>query len=251
VQLAAVSLYAKFEDTTPEEFSRIIDTNLKGQAYGAMAALPYLRRSGGGALIHVSSVEARRGLPYQGAYASSKHGIKGFLDALRVELKKDGAPISVTEIMPASINTPLFEKARTRLGVMPMGMPPIYEPQLVAEAIAYAAEHPVREYFVGTAGKLIALSEKISPALTDEVMLRFGFDGQRTDIQKWEHAPDNMYDPLPGYARVRGVFTDQSSRTSAVDWAERNPWGARALAAIALVAAMSVHLRRSSPAFSR
>lgn len=99
VHLAAASIYATFEQTTPEEFKQIIDTNLTGQAYGAMAALPHLKRKGRGALIHISSVEARRALPYQSAYASSKHGIKGFLEALRMELAREGTSISITEVM--------------------------------------------------------------------------------------------------------------------------------------------------------
>jgi len=126
VHNAAVELYAAFEVTTPEEFKRIVDVNLMGQVHGAMAALPYLKREGRGALIHVSSIEARRSLPLQSAYAAAKHGIDGFLEALRVELMHEKLSISVTNVMPASINTPLFNKARTKLGVKPMGVPPLY-----------------------------------------------------------------------------------------------------------------------------
>lgn len=126
VHCAAVSLYATFEETKPEEFKRIIDVNLMGQVHGAMAALPHLKREGRGALIHISSVEAKRSFPLQSAYAASKHAIDGFLEALRVELMHENLPISVTNVMPASINTPLFSKARTKLGVLPMGAPPIY-----------------------------------------------------------------------------------------------------------------------------
>lgn len=100
VHCAAVSLYARFEETEPEEFRRIIDVNLNGQAFGAMAALPHIRREGRGALIHISSVEARRALPFQAAYAASKHGVKAFLDALRMELREENLPISVTNVMP-------------------------------------------------------------------------------------------------------------------------------------------------------
>src|SRR5215203_1706710 len=96
VHHAAVGLFATFEDTTPEEFGRVIDVNLMGQVYGAMAALPHLKREGRGALIHISSVEAKRSLPLQSAYCASKHGIDGFLEVLRVELMREGAPVSVT-----------------------------------------------------------------------------------------------------------------------------------------------------------
>ncbi|NJR51216.1 MAG: SDR family NAD(P)-dependent oxidoreductase [Leptolyngbyaceae cyanobacterium CSU_1_3] len=113
VHLAATSIFAPFDQVTPEEFKRVIEVNLLGQVYGAMAALPHLKREGGGALIHISSMEARRSLPYQSAYSSSKHGITGFLDALRLELKHEGYPISVTNIMPGVINTP-FSMVRTK-----------------------------------------------------------------------------------------------------------------------------------------
>ncbi|MBD0265234.1 MAG: SDR family NAD(P)-dependent oxidoreductase, partial [Tolypothrix sp. Co-bin9] len=126
VHNAAVEIYAAFEVTTPEEFKRLIDVNLMGQVHGAMVALPHLKREGRGALIHVTSVEAKRSLPLQTAYAASKHAVNGFLEALRVELMHEKLAISVTEIMPAGINTPLFNKARTKLGVKPMPTPPIY-----------------------------------------------------------------------------------------------------------------------------
>src|SRR5690606_26156298 len=135
VHVAAVSLYATVEDTTLAEFRQILDVNLMGQVHGAKAALPYLRREGRGALIHVSSIEAIRALPYQGAYAASKHGVKGFIESLRMELKHEGLPISVTNVMPASINTPLFDHARTKIGTKPKGLPPIYQPEVVVEAI--------------------------------------------------------------------------------------------------------------------
>lgn len=167
VHNAAVELYASFEQTTPEEFKRLIDVNFMGQVYGAMVALPHLKREGRGALIHVSSVEAKRSLPLQSAYASAKHGIDGFLESLRVELQHEKLQISVTNVMPASINTPLFNKARTKLGVKPQGVPPIYQPSLVADAILKVAEHPKRDVVVGGAGKIILLAQRISPSLVD------------------------------------------------------------------------------------
>lgn len=205
VHLAAVSIYAKFEDTTPEEFRRIVEVNLTGQAYGEMAALPHMKREGRGSLIHISSVEARRALPFQAAYAASKHGIKGFLEALRVELKKDGLDeIGVTEIMPASIDTPLFEKARTRIGVEPKGIPPVYKPERVVDAILRAAEHPEREVFVGGAGRAIAATGRVAPALADTFLSLIGFKGQKTAEAKSSHAGDNLYSPVRGAARVTG-----------------------------------------------
>ncbi len=123
VHLAAIGLFAAFEQTTPEEFRRVIDVNLTGQAYGAMAALPHLKREGRGALVHISSVEARRAAPLHSAYAASKHGIDGFLEALRVELMHEKLPINVVNVMPGTINTPFFDKGRTKLGVKPVACP--------------------------------------------------------------------------------------------------------------------------------
>src|SRR5918998_2575692 len=149
VHLAAVGLFATFEQTTPEEFERVIDVNLMGQVYGAMAALPHLKREGRGGLIHISSVEAKRSFPLHSAYGASKHGIDGFLEALRVELKHDGWPISVTQVMPGTINTPFFDKGRSKLGVKPVTPPPIFRPSIVTDAVLHAAENPARDLVVG------------------------------------------------------------------------------------------------------
>ena len=246
VHLAAVSIYATFEQTTPEEFRRVIDVNLNGQAYGAMAALPHLRKNGSGALIHISSIEARRALPYQSAYAASKHGITGFLEALRLELKHAGVPISVTEILPATINTPFFDKARTKLGVKPVGLPPIYQPQAVSDAILYAAEHPTREFVVGGAGKVMKLTQEVAPGLADQILLRIGFKGQQTNEPNSESAPDNLYDPLPGYDRVEGSFSDRATTSGVSNFIEKHPWVSRMIAITALSAATAYALRPRS-----
>ncbi|HAX77710.1 MAG TPA: short-chain dehydrogenase [Cyanobacteria bacterium UBA11372] len=238
VHLAAVSIYASFEDTTPEEFKRIIDVNLMGQVYGAMVALPHLKRQGRGALIHISSVEAKRAFPLQSAYTASKHGINGFVEALRVELMHEKLPISVTEIMPASINTPLFSKARTKIGVMPQGAPPIYEPSIVADAILYAAEHPTRDIVVGDAGKAIVTAQKIAPQLLDSFFAMSGYDAQKTKEPKSEDAPDNLYEPISGYDTVEGEFRLRT-QPSYSEWLDKNPqlkWGALAGLALGAIA---------------
>src|SRR5215213_1129554 len=188
VHVAAVSIYAPFQETRPDEFRRVIEVNLIGQAFGAMAALPYLKRSGG-ALIHIGSVESKRGLPLHSAYSASKHGMIGFIDVLRVELMHDRTPVSVTTILPAGINTPFFDKSLSRIGVKPRPSPPVYEPVLVANAVLHAAEHPVREIFVGGAGKSIAWMHSLSPRLTDWLLSRFGYRPQMTDKPKTDQAP--------------------------------------------------------------
>jgi NAD(P)-dependent dehydrogenase (short-subunit alcohol dehydrogenase family) len=214
VHTPGVMMYATFEDTKPDEFRRMIEVNLLGQIYGAKAALPYLKRGEGGALIHISSIEAVRSLPYQSAYAASKHGIVGFLDALRLELKEEGAPVAVTNIKPAGINTPLYDKALTRLGVKPRPVPPIYEPEEAARAILYAAQHPVREMSVGGAGKTLSITQRISPNLADKTLLGIAFRGQKTNKPKSPQAPHNLYHHLEGFDQVKGSFSDEERSMS-------------------------------------
>lgn len=230
VHTAAVSLYATFQDTTPQEFRQVIETNLLGQAYGAMAALPYLEKSGQGALIHISSVEGQIAFPYQSAYAASKHGMIGFLDALRLELTHDHVPVSVTTIMPSGINTPFFEKARTKLGVRPKPIDPVYQPETVVNAILYAAEHPVATIVVGDAGKLLVWMKRWFPGLVHWFVLNTGFSGQRTGDPKSEDAPDNLYAPLPNHTDVHGEFGMRALPVSLSNWMERHPIVQKAVA---------------------
>lgn len=216
VHLAAVTLYARFEDTTPAEFARVMEVNLLGQIHGALAALPHLRRSGGGSLICVSSVESVVSLPFQSAYAASKHGVTGFLDALRHELRREGAPINVVNILPSSINSPLFQKALTRLGVEPRPTPPVYAPQVVARAILHAARAPMRDIVIGGGGWALALAHRLSPALTDAIIQSpLGFEAQLTDRPKSPRAPNNLFDPSPlSEARVEGLYGAETLRRS-------------------------------------
>lgn len=245
VHCAGVALFAPFEETMPDEFRRVVDVNLNGQAYGAMAALPHLKREGG-ALILVSSMGAIRGVPFQTAYIASKHGVKGFAESLRVELAHQKLPISVTNIMPASINTPLFDKARTKLGVKPVAPPPLYQPQIVAEAIAYAATHPVRHLVAGGSARAIIWTERLAPRLLDALMTPLAYQMHNTHDPKPADAPDNLFQPLDGYNTVEGSFGRQALRHSLSTWlATHRVARSTAVAAAALGAlALAVRLRR-------
>ncbi|MBE9050886.1 SDR family oxidoreductase [Nostocales cyanobacterium LEGE 11386] len=228
VHAAAIGIFATFDKITPEEFKHVIDVNLMGQVYGAMVALPHLKREGRGALIHISSIEGRRSLPYQSAYAAAKHGIEGFIEAMRIELQHEKFPISVTSVKPAVINTPFWNNGLTKLGVKPSGIPPYYDPQLVADAILYAAEHPTRDLLVGDVAKIIDLLERISPSLVDSLLLLIGFQLQRTSEPKSEDAPNNFYQPVPEHDRIEGDFGNLVI-PSVADWLDKNPifkWGA-------------------------
>ncbi|WP_218082768.1 SDR family oxidoreductase [Anthocerotibacter panamensis] len=244
VHLAGTAVFASFEQTTPEEFKRVLEVNLLGQAYGAMAALPQLRRTGRGALIHVSSVEAHRSLPYQSSYAASKHGIEGFLDSLRLELLHDRVPISVTNVMPSTINTPFFDKARTKLGVKLRGVPPYYTPESVAEAILYVAQNPTREMIVGDTGKVLDLLHRLSPQLADTFLMAVAFEGQYTQQPKSADAPDNLYQPISGYDRTEGEYKNLTL-PNVTQWLDQNPL-AKILAAGALGAAMFLAATRTT-----
>jgi NAD(P)-dependent dehydrogenase (short-subunit alcohol dehydrogenase family) len=240
VHLAAVGLFATFEQTTPEEFGRVIDVNLMGQVYGAMAALPHLKREGRGALIHISSVEAKRSFPFHSAYGASKHGIDGFLESLRVELRHEGWPISVTQVMPGTINTPFFDKGRSKLGVKPVGIPPIYEPGTVADLILYAAKNPARDLVSGGAAQALIVNQRFSPRLLDAVLAtRAGFDPQKTDEPRSEDDPDNLYAPIRGHDTAKDGFRALSR--SLYNWLEMHPTvrrGAAVGTALGLLAAL-------------
>ena len=248
VHAAATGILAPFEKITPEEFQQIIDVNLMGQVHGAMAALPHLKREGRGALIHISSMEGRRALPLQSPYCAAKHGVEGFLESLRVELQHEGIPISVTSIKPAVINTPFYNKVQTKLGVKPTGIPPYYEPSLVADAILYVAEHPTRDFIVGDVGKVLDVFQRLSPELLDAILVLVGFQGQMTTEPKSEAAPNNVFEPIQGYDKVEGDFGNLAV-PSVTDWFDKNPpfkWGAIAAttlgaAAFALLATQAAN----------
>lgn len=219
VHTAATGVIAPFTEITPEEFLQVVNVNLMGQVYGAMAAIPHLKKEGRGALIHISSMQGRRSLPLQSPYCAAKHGLEGFLESLRVELQHENLPISVTSILPATINTPYYNKVRTKLGVKPTGIPPYYQPNVVVDAILYTAEHPTRDFIVGDVGKVLDLLQKLSPSLVDSLLLLIGFAGQRTDESKTE-AADNLFAAVPAefnYDRVEGDFRNLTI-PSFLDW---------------------------------
>ncbi|MEI2577454.1 SDR family oxidoreductase [Scytonema sp. PRP1] len=239
VHAAATGVLAPFENITPEEFQRVIDVTLMGQVHGAMAALPYLKQEGRGALIHISSVEGVRALPLQSPYSAAKHGVEGFLEALRVELQHENLPISVTSIKPSVINTPYYNKVRTKLGVKPTGIPPYYQPSIVVDAILYTAEHPTRDFIAGDVGRILDVLQRLSPELVDSILAVIGIPGQRTNEPKSEDAPDNLFAPaIPEYDRVKGDF-DHLVIPTFLDWFDMNPpvkWGAVAFAALGVAA---------------
>ncbi|HEV2148939.1 MAG TPA: SDR family oxidoreductase [Longimicrobiaceae bacterium] len=244
VNNAGVSLYATFEEASLEDFRRVVDVIFYGQVHGARAALPYLKASEG-ALICVGSALSDRGVPLQTAYCAAKHAIKGWLDGLRVELMKEGANVRVTLVKPSSINTPLFNKAKTQMGVMPMPIPPIYEPELAAEGILRAAQGNERDLFIGGAGKAMSMGERISPKLLDLQQLRQGFKKQKTQWPKSDDAPNNLFSHVEDDGGTRGDFTPQARTRSLYQEVAAHPVASPLGAAAVLgVAALLMGKRR-------
>jgi NAD(P)-dependent dehydrogenase (short-subunit alcohol dehydrogenase family) len=223
VNVAATSVYGRFEETTPEEFRRVMEVNYLGQVHGALAALPHLRRAGGGALIAISSLESIVSLPLHASYSASKHAVEGAVDALRRELIAEGAPISVTSVKPGTINTPFFDNTRNKMDVRPQGPPPFYDPGVVADCVLYAAEHPVRDLFAGGAAKMMATTQMLAPKLVDAALARFGIPAERRNEPEHGGALGNLYAPRLGDSRRDGDFTSRARRLSVYTWMETHP----------------------------
>lgn len=206
VNNAAVSVYARLADLQPDELDRVVRVNLLGQMYGSKVAAARMSSDGPGTIINVGSALSERAVPLQSAYVATKHGVAGFTEALRLELEESSPGIDVVLILPSSIDTPLFNFARSKLGVMPMPVPPVYEPRVVAEAIAHAAEHGGREIVVGGWGKLLILGQRLSSTLLDRYMVH----GRRLEKQQATDRPDdrrdNLFEPSSGPGSTRGEF---------------------------------------------
>src|SRR5262249_22215328 len=160
-----VGIYGRIEDVSTEDMRRVFDTVFWGVVHGCRAAIPALRKQGG-AIITVGSIESDRALPLSGAYAAAKHAVKGFIDTLRMELEKDRVPIAVSLLKPAGVDTPFFDHAKTYLKVAPKPAPPVYTPEVVANAILACAERPMRDVTVGGGGKVQILVSSAAPRAT-------------------------------------------------------------------------------------
>jgi short-subunit dehydrogenase len=241
VNNAAVAVYGRLMELSLEEMRQQFDINYWGVVHGARVAVPYLRIEGG-ALINVGSVLSDRAIPLQGNYSAAKHAIKGFTDALRMELEDDGAPISVTLIKPSSIDTPFFDKARSHLGVEPQPVPPVYAPDLVAEAILAAAQRPVRDLIVGGSGRLLSMSS-LAPRTADAYMERKLFDSQKTDKPVLGRA-DNLFGPVTHDGGERGHnWEGRTIRRSASTAAVLHPRAAAGLLGAAAAFALAAYVR--------
>jgi short-subunit dehydrogenase len=244
VNNAAVSVYAEVEALEPDEMERVVAVNLLGVMYGSRAAIPHLRRAGGGTIVNVGSALSDRAVPLQSAYVASKHGVAGFSESLRLELALDRSGIDVVLIMPSSMNTPLFRFARSKVGRQPMPVPPVYDPNVTAEAIVHAAEHGGREIVVGGWGKALTVAQMVSPSLLDRYMLN-GARAWRDQLTgRPDDARDNLFEASSGSGSVTGDFGRDAKATSLyTTHVELYPERRRAIKAL-LVGAVLAAVRR-------
>ena len=224
VNNAGISVFGRLEEVKPEDHHRLFQTNFWGTVNGSLEALRRMRRHGG-AIINVGSEVSERAIPMQGMYAASKHAVKGFTDALRMEVEKEGAPLAVTLMRPAAIDTMFAVHARNYMDKEPALPPPIYAPEVVADAILYCAEHPKRDAYAGGASKMIAASSKLMPALFDRYMNASMFKQQKSDRPTAPNRRDALYKPdesaelrqrqgMPQNVHERSLYTRTSLRSS-------------------------------------
>jgi NAD(P)-dependent dehydrogenase (short-subunit alcohol dehydrogenase family) len=241
---AAVSIYGKLHQLELEEARRLFDVNFWGVVHGSRAAVRALREHGG-TLINVGSVLSDRSMPIQGMYAASKHAVKGYTDALRMEVEMEKLPIQVTLIKPATIATPYTEHARSHLSEAPSNPPPSYAPEIVADAILFCAEHKRRDFVVGGFGKFYSLLETFAPRLADYFM-EFTMERASHSGRPKEEAGDNLYQPARREGRVR------SRAGPDIEWSPYNTMAIHPTATlIAFLVLVGLVIAFGSAAFAR
>jgi NAD(P)-dependent dehydrogenase (short-subunit alcohol dehydrogenase family) len=223
VNVAFTSVFAKVTDIAPEEFKRVTDVAYLGYVHGTMVALRRMMPRDRGTVVQVGSALAYRGIPLQSAYCGAKHAIQGFNESLRCELLHERSGVRTTMVQLPAVNTPQFSWVLNKMPRHAQPVPPIYQPEVIARAVTYAAEHPKRrEYWVGgtTAGTLIA--NAVAPGLLDRYLGRFGFAHQQTGDPNPPDAPVNLWEPADGPQGhdfgAHGVFDGRSKGHSAQVW---------------------------------
>lgn len=242
---AGVSIYGRLEETPLEDAHRLFETNYWGVVHGSLVAADYLREQGG-TIINLGSVLSDRAVPLQGHYSASKHAVKGFTDALRMELEEEDAPISVTLIKPSAIDTPYPKHARNLMDKEATLPPPVYAPRVVARAILRCAERPTREISVGAGGGMLGALGKVAPRLTDRYMEATMFDQQHTDEPAPRKRRDTLHKPRKKDGSERGDYEGHVMRTSAYTGAKLHPIRA-ALAVAAVGAGVAMVMRGDTP----
>jgi short-subunit dehydrogenase len=229
---ATTTVFSPVKEMTPEEFRRVTEVSYLGFVNGTLAALKRMLARNRGVIVQVGSALAYRAIPLQSAYCASKHAIQGFTEALRCELLHDKSGVRVTMAHLPAINTPQFEWNKTRLPRQPQPVPPIYQPEVAAEAIYYAAHHNRRELIVGWPSVKAIYGNRVAPGYADRMLARMGYDSQQTDEPVSPERKDNLWQPVPGDRGAHGRFDSRARSFSPQLWANTHrSWIAASLAA--------------------
>ena len=239
VNNAMATIFARFVDVTPEEFRRATEVTYLGTVHGTMAALRRMVPRNRGVVVQTGSALSYRAIPLQSAYCGAKFAIRGFTDSVRTELMHDGSNVWITMVQLPALNTPQFSWCRTRLPEHPQPVPPIFQPEVAAEAIWWAAHHRRRELDVGGSAVKAIVGNKLAPRFADRYLARTGFDAQQVEGLAVNGRPDNLFEPVPGEAAMHGIFDDRAHDGSAQLWASTH----RPLVAAALAGAVAAIAR--------
>jgi NAD(P)-dependent dehydrogenase (short-subunit alcohol dehydrogenase family) len=242
---AMATIFAPVHAIRPADFRRATEVTYLGTVYGTMAALRRMRERNHGTIVQVGSALAYRAIPLQAPYCGSKFAIRGFTDALRVELMHERSDIHITMVQLSAFNTPQFQWGRTTLPRRPQPVPPIFQPEVAAQGIHWAAHHRRRELNVGFPAVKAILGNKLFPKLADRALVRLGYAGQMGKLPLPQDRPDNLYEAVPADYGTHGRFDARSKAWSLQLWAttHRGLVAAGALAAGAVLWAGSRHLR--------
>jgi NAD(P)-dependent dehydrogenase (short-subunit alcohol dehydrogenase family) len=246
---AMATVFARVIDTRAEEFRRATEVTYLGTVHGTMAALKRMTARDRGVIVQVGSALSYRAIPLQAAYCGSKFAIRGFTDALRVELRHDRSHVRITMVQMPGLNTPQFNWGRSKLPDHPQPVPPIYQPEIAAEAVYWAAHHRRRELWVGYSTVQAIVGGTIAPSLADRYLARKAFSGQQVPDQPVSpDRPDNLLEPQPQLAATHGMFDEQATAHSPQLWVatHRRMLGAVAAGGALLGAAVTAATRSQS-----
>ena len=248
VNVAFTSVFSPFHEIKPEEFRRVTEVTYLGFVYGTMAALSRMRERDRGTIVQVGSALGGRAIPLQSAYCGAKHATNGFTESVRTELLHENSNVHITIVQMPAVNTPQFSWVLSRLPRHPQPVPPIYQPEIAARAVAYAADHPQRKQFwVGASTVGTLLGQRMFPALLDRYLARTGYSSQQTGDKQAEQQ-SNLWEPLDTAEGhdfgAHGVFDDSAHGFSPQWWARENAGPLLAGAGAALVGAAAAVARR-------
>ncbi len=246
---AMVTVFSPLNEITPEEFKHVTETTYLGYVYGTMAALRNMRPRNAGVILQVGSALAYRGIPLQAAYCGAKHAIRGFTDSLRAELLHDGSDVKLTMVQLPAVNTPQFDWARSHIAGAPRPVPPVVQPEAIADAIFHAAQEAHREYWIGRRTVQAILGNMLAPGLLDRYLARFGYESQERASPRPPGSGDNLFAPVHALHRTRGSFDAEASDRVSVWSGERARLAAAGvgLGVVGLLAALFVRRKRAAP----